>query len=375
MRRLADVVIVFIIGAGLSACGGSGVAPTPGALPVPVNPPSNSTSGVSLPPPSSVTFNEVTSPATPLGGITLTPDGTVYLNASGDILQYNGAFHQFPYSLTFTDFIAGTITLVPGSGGRSLASESDGTVLTWVNGTYVVPPVGFVAGIVSFKSGTVTSKPTDFGPGGFAYTFVVAGPYGSVLAGTFLGGAKPEELSVFAPPTAPPITVGDFKDFRDIVTAAQGSDGMTYIAANSNVPGENQVILRMDPTTGTFVSTTVLNLASSIYEMTPGPDGAVWFTDRGTGKIGRVTSKGIVTYFAVPSGTLGSITTASDNALWFVDGNDIDRISTGGTVTSYPVPSADGAIGDLASGPLGSCIPGKIFFADAKGLGILNFSS
>ena len=66
------------------------------------------------------------------------------------------------------------------------------------------------------------------------------------------------------------------------------------------------------------------------------------------GKIGRITTTGIISEIAVPSAPLTEIATGPDNALWFIDnGNDsIGRIglptytlsvsaapSTGGTVT------------------------------------------
>jgi virginiamycin B lyase len=65
--------------------------------------------------------------------------------------------------------------------------------------------------------------------------------------------------------------------------------------------------------------------ASSVYPqyIAAGPDGAVWFVDVATGapKIGRITSSGSVTEYAIPGGSgvnsLGGIALGPDNAMWF----------------------------------------------------------
>src|SRR5256885_2235398 len=60
--------------------------------------------------------------------------------------------------------------------------------------------------------------------------------------------------------------------------------------------------------------------------ITTGPDGALWFTEAGAGKIGRVTTGGAVTEFTLAGGSssgFGShtITAGPDGALWFVEPN------------------------------------------------------
>jgi streptogramin lyase len=73
--------------------------------------------------------------------------------------------------------------------------------------------------------------------------------------------------------------------------------------------------------------------------ITAGPDGNVWFTE--SDRVGRVTPSGAVTEFAVPAGaSLSGITKGHDGNLWFVDaGNQaVGRITPSGVVTEYPVP-------------------------------------
>ena len=77
--------------------------------------------------------------------------------------------------------------------------------------------------------------------------------------------------------------------------------------------------------------------------ITSGPDGAVWFTNERARSVGRITSSGSITVRAASgvSASPGAITAGRDGALWFVDGGDkIARLSPGGALTEFPVPSA-----------------------------------
>lgn len=98
-----------------------------------------------------------------------------------------------------------------------------------------------------------------------------------------------------------------------------------------------------------------------------GPDGAVWFTEREGGAIGRITTSGSVQEFPLPDPDPRAkqptdIVRGPDNALWFtLAGVDrIGRITTAGVVTEYGglVPGAEPS--DLAVGP-----DGNIWFTEA----------
>ena len=80
--------------------------------------------------------------------------------------------------------------------------------------------------------------------------------------------------------------------------------------------------------------------------ITSGPDGALWYTRlsppgiSGTGFVGRITTSGVMTEYAVKSGIPESIITGPDGALWFViSGYGFGRITTYGSLTEYSVPS------------------------------------
>ena len=81
---------------------------------------------------------------------------------------------------------------------------------------------------------------------------------------------------------------------------------------------------------------------SEANAITPGPDGALWFTNFGNSSIGRITTAGAVTNYTDPSIlSPESITAVPDGALWFTNAgnNSIGRITTAGAVTNYTDPS------------------------------------
>src|SRR5947209_2533972 len=88
---------------------------------------------------------------------------------------------------------------------------------------------------------------------------------------------------------------------------------------------------------GRITKFTVPTAMSFPNGITNGPDGALWFTEAGAGKIGHVTTGGVVTEFTLAGGSssgFGShtITTGPDGALWFVEPNagKIGRLTTAG---------------------------------------------
>lgn len=117
-------------------------------------------------------------------------------------------------------------------------------------------------------------------------------------------------------------------------------------------------------------------------EITPGPDGALWFTGGQfwTGYMGRVTTSGVISVYPIPLSSIGSkgslskpanapggIAPGPDGALWFtIQGNvsngnggwnydsSIGRIDTTGSITEYSVPLANAAVGAIAHGPDGA---------------------
>jgi virginiamycin B lyase len=108
-----------------------------------------------------------------------------------------------------------------------------------------------------------------------------------------------------------------------------------------------------------------------------GGDGNIWFSEYKADRIGRITPKGVVTEFPLPrpnSGP-GDITAGPDGAMWFVelsggmdgvrtDGNRIGRITYGGRITEYPLPSGSASPINIAVGP-----DGNLWYTRGTGLG------
>src|SRR4051812_7871790 len=79
---------------------------------------------------------------------------------------------------------------------------------------------------------------------------------------------------------------------------------------------------------------TITNFASNTglpWDFVLGPDGAIWFTNRESNSIGRITPTGAITSFR--DATIGdpmAIAVGSDGALWFANSakDSIGRITT-----------------------------------------------
>ena len=107
------------------------------------------------------------------------------------------------------------------------------------------------------------------------------------------------------------------------------------------------------------------------WAITAGPDGALWFTTSDE-HVGRITTAGVVTEFAVPPGgtpgtnlSLGAITTGPDGALWFTGGSvTVGRITTAGVVTEYTDPDLNSE-SSIIEGPDGNLW----FTADSQAIG------
>src|SRR5262249_53535094 len=99
---------------------------------------------------------------------------------------------------------------------------------------------------------------------------------------------------------------------------------------------------------------TGLSVGSGPNGITAGPDGALWFTEQDLGKIGRITTSGVITEFNVPGGSSSvpeDITLGPDGKLWFTEAglDRIGRITTAGDIKRFPAPNG-GAPEQIAAG-------------------------
>ena len=91
--------------------------------------------------------------------------------------------------------------------------------------------------------------------------------------------------------------------------------------------------------------------------MTFGPDENVWFTERSTGKVGKVTPAGVVTEYTLPSPDANpvdpvDIAVGADGNLWVSDyvHAQVVRVTPTGTGTDFALPSGCQSFG-ITSGP------------------------
>ena len=110
-------------------------------------------------------------------------------------------------------------------------------------------------------------------------------------------------------------------------------------------------------TAGVYSEFAVPTVNSFPYFIAAGPDGNLWFTEELSNKIGRITTTGTITEFSIPTPSTFPhwITAGADGNLWFTEDamHKIGRIATGGVITEFPVPGDTEANG-ITSGPDGN---------------------
>ncbi len=94
------------------------------------------------------------------------------------------------------------------------------------------------------------------------------------------------------------------------------------------------------------------------YHIAKGPDGNLWFTEQTGHRIGRISTAGTITEFALPGGgnPIG-IAAGPDGNLWFTEAppGRIGRIDTSGPIAEFSTGlSAGSSPGDITAGPDGA---------------------
>lgn len=136
----------------------------------------------------------------------------------------------------------------------------------------------------------------------------------------------------------------------------QGPDGNMWFSEAGPEEGPGRIARRT--TAGASVGTTKLPGDHSADEITTGPDGALWFTEQVASRIGRITTGGVVTEYPLPTpgSSPADIAPGPDGALWFTeaDGNRIGRIATSGAITEFPIPTRGSEPEGIVAGPDGN---------------------
>ncbi|MDB5072669.1 MAG: lyase-like protein [Candidatus Eremiobacteraeota bacterium] len=286
---------------------------------------------VTTPPTASVTDFPVAAGSNPLF-ITTGPDGNLWFT-EGDANK----IARMTTSGTVTEFTIPTANALP----LYITAGTDGNL--WFT-EYSANQIGRItpSGVVTeFPLPTAKAYPSSIvqGPDG-AFWFTEGHVQNSAVGRITTGGTVTE----YATPTtnAGPgeITVGP--------------DGNLWFTE-----GQANKIARMT-TSGTITDFPVPTAGSAPSGIAAGPDGTLWFTETNAyGAIGRITTSGIVTEFALAwmNFTLPlQIVAGDDGNLWFTEmyGNKMGRISTTGTAAEFPLATAGAQPHGITKGPDGA---------------------
>jgi virginiamycin B lyase len=141
-------------------------------------------------------------------------------------------------------------------------------------------------------------------------------------------------------------TGGSISPGATLPTPGSEPSGITASGAAlwATLSSANQVV-RVDPNSGTVTNFVATGAGPSA--IATGPDGALWFTETGANKIGRLTAStnpALTNEFSVPTPNSqpGGIALGPDNALWFTEfaANKIGRIATAPPFVPTPAPPA-----------------------------------
>lgn len=147
---------------------------------------------------------------------------------------------------------------------------------------------------------------------------------------------------------------------QDLALGPGGAVWITLARDDKKAPG---AIARLTP--NGKLETFAAGLTGSPRAITPGWDGAMWFTEPGADRVGRITADGRVEEFAAAGGPTG-IVAGWDGAMWFTAREGaIGRITLTGAIgeTSLGL-ERDAQPGELTRGP-----DGALWFTLKHGLG------
>jgi streptogramin lyase len=143
-----------------------------------------------------------------------------------------------------------------------------------------------------------------------------------------------------------------------------GPDGNLWVTRVSSRWGDS--VSKVNTTgNGSWTHYKLPTAGSNPQSITVGSDGNLWFTEKNASKIGRITTAGVLTEFALPSGRAPQqITLGSDGNLWFTEygGNAIGQITPQGVITEFTIPTASSKPYGIMAGP-----DGNLWFTEQGG--------
>jgi streptogramin lyase len=161
----------------------------------------------------------------------------------------------------------------------------------------------------------------------------------SLGANTFSGEAFSDACSAITSSSvaawvAAPVAVAVVAGVKASVSLVMKRNGQADVSVDFQDDG---------PPPGTITEFAVTSFSGGPNWITSGPDGNLWFTGE-PGTIKRITPAGVVTPFAIPSGTnADGITAGPDGNLWFCESgvDKIGRITPSGQTTEITIPGGN----------------------------------
>lgn len=236
---------------------------------------------------------------------------------------------------------AGTVTYYGG-----LTGSQPGAIVSGPDGNlWFVEQLGGKVGRM-----TTGGVLTEFPIGPYYLAGIAAGPDGNLWISIFSGNYSIVKMSTAG------VVLNTYPLVAPAGTITAGPDGNLWFVEPTvvaSIPGWIGRIGRIT-TAGVVTEFAIPTAAGYPVGITTGPDGALWFTEESAAKVGRITTAGVVTEFNV-AGEPKFIAAGSDGALWFAEGsnNKIGRITTSGVFTDFALPSASSNPFGVASGPDG----------------------
>ena len=144
----------------------------------------------------------------------------------------------------------------------------------------------------------------------------------------------------------------------------KGPDGNLWFTERA----AGQPIGRITPTGEVTEFSTGITAGSDPFGIAAGPDGNLWFTELLGNRVGRITPTGEVTEFSTgitAASFPGGITSGPDGNLWFTEflGNRVGRITPTGEVTEFSTGITVGSEPfEIAAGP-----DGNLWFTELNG--------
>lgn len=219
-----------------------------------------------------------------------------------------------------------------------------------------VTPHGVVSAFPVSPVGAVITATTRGQDGNIWFTLVRFNQGPTYIA---VGNITPEGIVTQYPlPT---------KQTLDLLGIAYGPDGNLWITRQSQLGIDDEI----DKMTTSGVETRYRIGQSKLpWNIVVGSDGAMWFAETTGNAIGRISTTGSVSEFALPAGLITPIdmVLAGDGNVWFTyddqstNFKSIGRITPSGSITTYPNPQPETEIDGLTVGP-----DGDLWFTESMG--------